>query len=137
VLRHLPSWESAQLRAQMAETWQWDGGYWHPLAPVEGLDLLAVDASKFGVFVPESRFRELLRSFGEGDLVLFREHDPDALVTVQELPHVYRWSETILAPHSLSWVVYWSHEDTITFGGATQVAEVKKLVPNWATAVWA
>lgn len=134
--RELSPSDSTFFRGQMLTAWNWDGGYWHPLNPVERDDLLAFDSARLEELLPETKLHQLLAAFEPDDVLLFREHDPDQLLKIPELPFVYGWSEAMLAPRSMSWLVYWSHEATITFAGATLVAAVKERLPNWSRALW-
>lgn len=134
--RELTRSESNLLRGQMLGSWDWDGGYWHPLKCVARNDLLAFDSSCLEKLLPEANLQKLLAEIESEDVILFREHDPDQMLKIEELPFVYGWSEAVLVPCSMSWVVYWSHEDTITFGGVAQIAAVKECVPNWKAALW-
>jgi hypothetical protein len=134
--RPLAGSQSTALRERLRLSWAWDGGYWHPLHPQSHPFLIGLDASGLEEMLPEDRLRAVLRDVAPDELVLFHEYLGDSVTTVRELTHLYGWSETFLAPFSLDWVVYWSHEDSIAFGGETLVGAIKHAVPDWEAALW-
>jgi hypothetical protein len=136
MVRPIDGPQSKVLRERLRQRWAWDGGYWHPLNPQSRPFLIGLDASSLEKMLPEDRLRVLLEDFAPGELVLLHEYLGDSATTVRELTHLYGWSETFLAPFSLDWVVYWSHEDTIAFGGEGLVGAIKRAVPDLDVALW-
>jgi hypothetical protein len=134
--RPLAGSQSTALRERLRQRWAWDGGYWHPLSPQSDPFLLGLNASSLETMLPEDQLRVLLEDFAPGELVLLHEYLGDSTTTVRELTHLYGWSETFLAPFSFEWVVYWSHEDTIAFGGEGLVGAIKRAVPDLDAALW-
>ena len=128
--------QSKEYRAHLRELWNWDGGYWHPLKTQIFPNLIALDQTKLEALLSEELFRSILEDAASGALLLFHEHLEDIETTLLEMPQLYGWSEAFLTPPSFEWVVYWSHEDTITLGGQSIVSAFKGSVPQWESALW-
>jgi hypothetical protein len=134
--RQLSAKESEAVRSGLRQTWAWEGGYWYPLQGDSPRHSLALNEERWAKLAPDDRIRALLAQHEPGVCYRIREHDPDEETTVAELDSVYGWSEQFLVPASLEWVVYWSHEGTLTLAGRSLVAWIRDQVPDLETAAW-
>jgi hypothetical protein len=128
--------QSTEHRKDLLTRWAWDGGYWYPLKQKSFPYLIGLDAFLLERMLPEEKIRILLQELAPNEVLLFHEHILDSVTTIGEMPHLYGWSEAFLSPSSFEWVVYWSHEDTIAFGGEAIVKAIENAVPKWETALW-
>ncbi|MGB4818852.1 MAG: hypothetical protein WBP33_07025 [Saprospiraceae bacterium] len=126
--RHrLTDQEMISVRKQLADLWNYDGDYWNPLddkSPKETVfimkDNLTKDDSKkiidFIASNPSKKFFEITEDRIDYEI----EIDSFNL-------DLY---ETIVTDKSFEWVIYGSHEGTITFGGTFLNDFVKNLFAN-------
>lgn len=134
--RLLSSIESNSLREMLRKAWAWDTKYWYPLASVQREDVVGFDAPKLEKLLPQATLRELILNLGAADVFLIHEYDADEQVHISDVPQLYGWSETFMVSDQFDWVVYWSHEETITFGGRSIIRSVCSAVPDWKSALW-
>ncbi len=127
--------EALELRAQIAKTWAWSGYYYFPLHSTDRKDVLAFDGNLLESIFPESEFQRLLLSMPNQQISCWREIEPSEKMTVKEFEFGYGYSETIVVSEDLTWLIYWSHEDTVTFGGEQLISMLKIALPNWQAAV--
>jgi hypothetical protein len=132
--RLMTSAESDALLEDVRLSWAWSGYYWHPLHPATRTDVLAFVSSLLEREFPEAKLRGLLCDLGIGSIYWHREFDPTEEATIESLPVLYGGSEMFIVDDSRSWIIYSSHEDTITFGGDRLISAIKNAVPGWARA---
>jgi hypothetical protein len=116
--------------ATVRREWAWSGYYWYPLQSTARRDVLAFDGALLEKSIPANALRELLIACGISNVFWFREHDLAEELAVDQLPSLYAASESFIVDEKLDWIVYWSHEGTITFGGRL-LDQVKLLLPEW------
>ncbi len=116
--RVLRSSEVGLLRERLETTWGAPNGYWYPLGPKTHASLVALEINKIDEPNLQDRIREFLRHTGIRRVYELRESgrenyclDADAAV------FYYNGDEGFWTSDSDDWVVYCSHEQTITLGG--------------------
>lgn len=131
--------ESQAARFGFAAAWNWLGGYWFPLTDETPAHTIAFDEFKLQELLSDVQLSSILNRHHSGRCFRLREFDPDEETSVLELENMYGWSEQFLVPPNFEWAVYWSHEDTITFGGEALIEKIKSAVPKWQSALcsWA
>ena len=123
--RHrLTDQEMLFVRKQLLDIWNYDGDYWNPLddkSPKESVflmkDNLTDDDSKKIVDFITTNSNKRLFEITEDRIdyeIEFDSFDIDLY-------------ETIVTDNSFSWVMYGSHEDTLTFGGTKLIEFIKSL----------
>jgi len=133
--RTLTEKESSELRSEIEKVWAWSGCYFYPLHPTTRTDVLAFDGDLLETIFPEPDFLRLILSLPSSEIRCWRELDPSKEMCIGEFQFGYGYSETIVVNDSLSWIIYWSHEGTVTFGGDQLISKLKATVPNWENAV--
>lgn len=123
--RHrLTDQEMILVRKQLADVWNYDGDYWNPLDD---------KCSKETVFVTEDNLTEddnrkiveFIVANSSKRLFVVTEDRIDYEIELDSFNlDLY---ETIVTDKSFSWVIYGSHEDTLTFGGTELVDFIKTL----------
>ncbi len=123
--RHrLTDQEMALVRKQLADIWNFNGDYWNPLDD---------KCSKETVFVMEDNLteddnRKIVEFIVANSSKRLFEITEDRIDYEIELDgfnlDLY---ETIVTDKSFSWVIYGSHEDTLTFGGTKLIEFIKSL----------
>ena len=122
--RRLKTSEQKEIRQRLLEIWNYEGDYWDPL----------VDKSpKEFVFLAKGHFTEpdfqsitdFVSSSTSSFLLELPEDGKDAEIASSEFhPDCY---ETIYTDYSYLWIVYGSHEGTITFAGDQLLPFIKRL----------
>jgi hypothetical protein len=105
-------WKRAEAR------WGATGSYFYPLADSTDSTLAAFDASAFHQqFSPET-LQSYLRSLGVTRLFELREYgDNNYQLSVDAWEPYYDGAEGFWFTESLDWIMYASHEDSVTTGG--------------------
>ena len=122
--RRLTADEKKTVRLQLLERWKYDGDYWDPpesKCPTEFL-FLATD------HLTKADYEATIHFIGEHatfPLLETTEDGTDSEIDQSEFhPNCY---ETICCDHTYQWVVYGSHESTITFAGYQLLTFIRKL----------
>jgi hypothetical protein len=123
--------ERDSLLQKVRDEWAWSDYYWHPLHPTTRKDVIAFDMDLLERELSESVLRSLLRSLGIETVLWHREHDPSEETTIDELPCIYGYGEAFIVDKTMTWIIYLSHENTVTFGGSQLVTAIKRAAPSW------
>ena len=140
--RDLSEDESAQLWRQLETKWGIDRdgvGYWYPIDGPNRTDLLAVEAFPFLAEVDVSDLRAILRDHHVAsvfELQLWPVDRPDRELPLNQWAVVSDTLEYYWFSESADWIIYSSHEESITFGGARLQNAVKKMWPRWSASIW-
>ena len=122
--RRLKPEEKAQIRKQLFEKWNYDGDYWdplvdnspHPIVFVMKANLTDSDYDQIIAFIranAKSRIFEVTEDGADAEIEFSLFH-----------PDCY---ETMYFDPTFDWVVYGSHESTITFGGTPLIKFIEEL----------
>src|SRR5262245_23769114 len=125
-MRKISETERERLLKEIKAIWGWNKHYWYPLSEVTRHDVLALHTEKFTKQVSASALREILNRLHVQSVIRVREIDESEELSVGEIPH-FEGSEDIFFDSTGSWIIYSSHEDSITFGGLPLISEVKKV----------
>ena len=130
--RVLSESESEGLRAKLKGRWRACDGYWHPLS-LEDMppDVIAFQARYFDKEVGAVTFRRILADRGINRVWELREWEPDYEIDLELLDPVHAEVEQYYTSRELDWLVYVSHESSITFAGAWLIKAVQDAWPNW------
>lgn len=122
--RRLNEEEQQAVRQQLLERWNYDGNYWDPLeerCPTESLYLIKDD-------ITQSDYQSIIEFiFGHSRPLLLEitEDLADTEIAFSEFhPDCY---ETIYCDYDYNWLIYGSHESTITFAGEQLLVFIKQL----------
>jgi hypothetical protein len=128
-----------RVRKNLAQRWQVDPSshYWYPLwgDPLPP-DVLPVRQSAFYREVGAQRLQTLLLRRGIARIwqihedTLVAEEDPEYELDPR-LCNFYPHLETYWAARHLDWLIYISHEDSITFAGAWLISAIQQIWPSW------
>jgi hypothetical protein len=128
--------EAATLRSQVAAAWGIAGGYWYPLDGVERQDVLAFQAPYFRRDLPGSTLHRLIGESGVSRVYELREYGPNYELDLGEMDPEYNGAEGYWCAESLDWIIYASHESSVTVGGQGLVAAIQQAWPAWDRFVW-
>lgn len=133
--RVLSSEESAAVRTQLQERWQITGGYWYPLAECSIPGVAAFDARAFEEGAPPAHLQDVLTRRGVRRVWELREYAPEYEQEVALFDPHYNGAEGYWSACALDWIVYASHEGSVTIGGWL-LDEVKSLWAGWQDHLW-
>lgn len=134
--RSLSQAEHAALWTRLHERWGVrEGQYWYPLlseADVLPPHVLAFQQAWFDRAVPPTALQQILRHQGIRRVWELREFGPEYEMDLAELEPHYNGAEGYWTSGEMEWLVYASHESSITVAGAWLVAAVQTAWPEWA-----
>ena len=133
--RVLAADESEQVWARLRERWQLPAGYWYPLADSTLPGVVAFDAAAFSDGAPSDRLQGILQRRGVERVWELREYGPEYEQGVSLFDPHYNGAEGYWSSGALDWIVYASHENSVTVGGWL-LEEVKALWPAWQGHLW-
>ncbi len=133
--RVLSESESESLWSRLRERWQITNDYWFPLAECVTLDVVAFQDRYFNDFCSHFNLADLLSSRGISRVWELREYGPEYEQDVSIFYPHYNGAEGFWSSGDLDWVVYASHESSITVGG-WPLAEIKNHWPEWKQRIW-
>jgi hypothetical protein len=134
--RVLTSAESNAIWSGLQSRWETKKkGYWFPLAECKIPDVVAFKTRGFEEAVAYDRLRETLASRGIGRVWELREYGPEYEEDVALFEPYYNGAEGYWSSGDLDWIIYASHESSVTVGGWL-LAELKTLWPAWQAHVW-
>ena len=133
--RVLAADESEAVWARLRERWQILEGYWYPLTDGTRPDVAAFDAAAFHDGAPPARLQGILRGRGVERVWELREYGPEYEQDVPLFDPHYNGAEGYWSSGALDWIVYASHESSVTVGGWL-LEEVRVLWPAWPTHLW-
>ena len=127
--------ESEAVWARLRERWQIPAGYWYPLANCTLAGVVAFDAAAFNEGAPADRLQGILQRRGVERVWELREYGPDYEQEVSLFNPHYNGAEGYWSSGALDWIVYASHESSVTVGGWL-LGEVQALWPGWQARLW-
>jgi hypothetical protein len=135
--RALSAEESKRIWSELKTRWGLEGFYWYPLDRPDiaepPLDALALGAEPF--FDPETqtRLRKVLAAIGVTRLWELRELDTDAdcELDLELFEPIYTGAEGFWTDRSFDWLIYASHESSVTVAGARLMPAFKRAFPAW------
>jgi hypothetical protein len=108
---------------------------WYPLANTSHTDVEAFRTPYFGRAISAEHLGNSLAERGISRVWELREYGPEYELDVQLVDPRYNLSEGIWTSRTFDWIVYASHEGSITVGGWV-LSEVKRLWPEWERHIW-
>lgn len=122
--RRLEEAEKSAVYQALLERWNYDGGYWDPienLSPVEIVylakaDITSADLQAVSGFINDQAAGHLLEATEEGIITEISSGD-----------FHLNSEETVFCDLNYQWLVYVSHEATVTFAGGQLLEFIKQL----------
>ncbi|PJZ43813.1 hypothetical protein [Leptospira brenneri] len=113
--RRLSEIESLEIRNLLKENWEFNGGYWYPLSPLKTKKAYFLNKDN----ITESDFLKIsnfILSNSNHHLYKITEEQLDYEIDASEFePNCY---ETMYTDKNTSWLIYGSHEGTLSFAGS-------------------
>ena len=129
--------KATQVRRQLMDVWNVDPqNYWYPLAPSARTHRLAFHAAAFHDMWSSVSGVTILREHGIEQVFELREGGAVFQLPVDDLDPVYTGDEGYWSSATFDWIIYASHESSITVSGKWFVARVKSAWPLWKMYMW-
>lgn len=133
--RRLQACESAQIRSELKLRWGVDR-YWYPLDRALDADppaeTMAFRSEAVLAIEVQERLRTILASCGVSRVFELREHDadgPDSEIDLALLETLYTGAEGFWTDGSFEWVLYASHEGSVTIAGSEVLRAFQAAFP--------
>lgn len=127
--------ESELVWARISERWQIKDDFWFPLAECAVSDVAAFQDRHFLEFCSSFDLPALLSSRGVSRVWELRESGLNYEKDVSLFDPYYDGTEGYWSSGELDWIVYASHESSITLGGWL-LRQVKDQWPEWHRRIW-
>jgi len=132
--RVLSKEESARLWTDVKKKWDIDG-YWYPLAETQASQMAAFQDRHFEESVPPEKLRDILSGRGINRIWQLMEYGPEYEIDTVLFEPCYGGAEGYWTSDGFDWLVYASHESSITVAGWL-LPEVQQVWPESKTHVW-
>lgn len=133
--RVLSQSESESIWSRLRERWQMSDGYWFPLVECSLSDVVAFQNRYFNEFCSSFNLIALLSSRGIRRIWELREYGPEYEQDISAFDPHYNGAEGYWSSQELDWVIYASHESSITVGGWL-LGTIKEQWPEWSQRIW-
>lgn len=107
-----------QWREAIAATWGAPDGYWYPLSEKTHASLVALELDRVDDVQLQARIKKFFSTNAIGRVIELREYDESYELDGAAAVLSYTGPEGFWTAPGNEWIVYCSHEGTITFGGA-------------------
>ncbi|MNS04256.1 hypothetical protein D3C72_356120 [compost metagenome] len=138
--RTLSSTETQQADKYLQDVWGVEVPYWHPLTSDKlPPSVLSLQSGWFCHDVPLETVLSILRSHGV-KVVWKCNHvnNHQYEIPLDDMTQGIGWGGEgyLFSPAQPDWLIYFSHESSITFGGSWLVEAIKSQYPDWQKRVW-
>ncbi|HZN33080.1 MAG TPA: hypothetical protein VFB80_04645 [Pirellulaceae bacterium] len=133
--RVLAADESESLWSRLRKRWGIGAGCWYPLGECTLPGVEAFDASAFDKAAPPECLRGILSDRRIERVWELREFGPEYELAVALFDPHYDGAEGYWSSGEMDWIVYASHERSVTVGGWL-LKEVMSLWPAWQAHLW-
>jgi hypothetical protein len=127
--------EKQQIWAELKKVWNIQGGNWYPLSEGNPFNLIAFQAKYLEREVGVELLRSLLMKHGITRVWELREFGPEYEMELVFFDPSYNGAEGYWCTQNMNWIIYASHESSITIGGWL-LDDVKSVWPNWKERIW-
>lgn len=134
--RVLSAAEALTIRSELGARWKIKNDYWFPLTETSIDAVVAFRANAFEDALPASVLQSMVRQRGTRRVWEVREHGPQYECDLELFEPVYTGAEGYWSAPPFDWIVYASHENSITVGGWWLIDQVRLRWPAWRAHEW-
>jgi hypothetical protein len=118
-----------------------DGFLWFPLRDTRVSGVIAFESTAFYAAVGSDRFRDTLATHGVRRVIRVPEfiEQPVEEMDLAAATFMYSGAEAFWFDADgavLDWIVYLSHEESVTLGGPFLVSRIQEDWPAWSANLW-
>lgn len=137
--RTLSDAERDVLWERASSAWDIRDQYWYPLEDTTRADVMAFNASGFHAAGGVEGLRAALAARGVERVIETRElaELPTREVDVADADFAYEFAEGYWCDAHHDWIVYASHENSLTIGGRWLIDAIRQRWPEWEMHSWA
>lgn len=111
--------------------------YWHPLIRLDlPPNVIALQQAWFDDAVPLATLHHILEEHGVTRFWELREYGPEYELDLAEMEAAYTEAESYWTSGTMDWLIYASHESSITVAGAWLISKVEAAWPAWEQHVY-
>jgi hypothetical protein len=133
--RVLSNDERQKIWSELKSKWKISDHYWYPLSLEKPESVEAFQDSYFEREVGVGKLREILINHGVENVWEIREDEIDFELELSIFEPYYNGAEGFWCDSKFDWIIYASHESSITIGGWL-LAEIKNVWSNWEKRIW-
>lgn len=133
--RVLTSDESKEIWSRLRTRWEIREHYWFPLAECRLPDVVAFKTKAFDEAVSYGKLQGILRNRRIERIWELREYGPEYEEGLGLFEPYYNGAEGYWSSGDLDWIIYDSHESSVTVGGWL-LQDVQAIWPLWKAHVW-
>lgn len=133
--RVLSTSESTNIWSSVRSHWDIRGQYWYPLEPCSQKNVVAFEETRFWDAISEESLAECLQARSIHRLWELRESEINYELDTECFSAKYNGDETYWTTKDFTWIIYVSHEGTITLGGWL-LTEIQQRWPAWEQSAW-
>jgi hypothetical protein len=134
--RVLAEEESKSVWSRLRGRWQIPDGYWYPLSDCQPSDVVAFQTAACDESDAYRKLQDILAARGIERIWELREYGPEYEEDLTLFQPHYDLAEGYWSSGDLDWIVYASHESSVTVGGWL-LRDLKALWPEWEAHIWA
>jgi hypothetical protein len=127
--------EKQQIWAELKKAWDIQDSYWYPLSESSPDNVVAFQDKYLLEEVGAVTLRTLFMKHGITRVWELREYGPEYEMELTDFSPYYNGAEGYWCSQNMDWIIYASHESSITIGGWL-LDEVKRVWPNWKERIW-
>lgn len=138
VIRELEASEKDELILRLWDEWDVKEHYWFPLTLNQTAPAFT-EAFQAAFFQEESThetLQQILAARGIATMFELREDGQMCEIELAQFHPVYTWLEGFWFSAQLDWLIYASHENSLTIGGQWLLPEVQAAWPDWKRHIW-
>lgn len=132
--RALSAKESNSIQEKLNSRWEVKG-YWYPLAIEKPDNVEGFQETHFEKEVGAEKLQAILRNYGVEKIYEIREHGANYELELSAFEPYYSGAEGFWCDEKFDWIIYASHESSITIGGWL-LPEIKAIWSNWEERIW-
>lgn len=147
-IRTLTLNEATVLWKQITPLWKLQHNHWYPIyGPPRPANALAFETEVFDAHLPPAKLQDILRNHGVDWVYQFSEGSPSGIQ--KGFPEI-ETELALLSPRygiagglegywfskEMDWLLYASHESSITVGGLWLIEEIKRMWPSWGDGLY-
>lgn len=133
--RVLSDKESQTVQDNLQLKWNIPEHYWYPLSLEKPEDVEAFQDAYFEKEVGAGKLQDILKAHGVERIWEIREDKNDYEFELSVFEPYYNGAEAFWCDNKFDWIIYASHESSITIGGWL-LAEIKEVWANWENRIW-
>jgi hypothetical protein len=127
--------ESNSIREKLRMCWEITEHYWYPLTLHKRDDIEAFENAYFEKEVGTEKLQEILRRRGVENVWEIREYGANYELEPSVFEPYYSGAEGYWCDGNFDWIIYASHESSITIGGWL-LPEVQAVWSSWKEHLW-